>query len=571
MSNNVVKAEEIPVKVHISEITFNDGTQIPLNKNDLVIFVGPNNVGKSQALNDIYSLCNLSTNTVVVKDIKIHKSKGSLLPLIKKASFIEEIGDQIYWYLNGAKYGFRKFDEDNIFFESNDYRSYRDLFLCHITTEKRLDICTPANLINRNQPWINPIHYASFGSDFNKWLSDNFSKAFGEAVIPNILHGKSIPLCIGEQVNLKESFKNEQERLMKYASILEKYKQAHLQGDGIKSFLGILLYLMLDYYQTYLIDEPEAFLHPPHARIIGQIIGETLNDNQQAFISTHSENFIKGLLDKCPERLKIIRITRKGKNNNISILDNSGIQAAFSNPLIKYSNIMSGIFHKNVVLCESDSDCKFYSFIENKIKQNNNMYSETLYIHCGGKHRVGLIAKTLISLGINVKLILDLDFLDDINIVKSVTSVCGIDWDNLESDFNVVDKQVKSNSNNISRDSLQKEINSILSKKENNAPVSNSELEKIKKLFVKPSRWQQIKECGVSAFPAGDAKKAFNRINDKLRSGHIYLVPVGELERFVPEIGGHGPEWVNKVIENHPEILDSVYKNAIDFIKGMDL
>lgn len=571
MSNNVVKVEEIPVKVHISEITFNDGTQISLNKNDLVIFVGPNNVGKSQALNDIYSLCNLSTNTVVVKDIKIHKSKGSLLPLIKKASFIEEIGDQIYWYLNGAKYGFRKESDDTFFLGENHYSSYRELLVCHLTTEKRLDICKPADLINRDQHFTNPIHYAAFRSEFYKWLSVNFSKAFGKGIIPNILHGGSIPLCIGEQVNLNESFNNEQERLIKYASILENYNQAHLQGDGVKSFLGVLLYLMLDFYQTYLIDEPESFLHPPHARIIGQILGENLNNNQQAFISTHSEELMKGLLDVCPERLKIVRITRKDNTNIVSVLENSDIQAAFNTPLIKYSNIMSGIFHKNVVLCESDSDCRFYAFIENKIKQKNNMYSETLYIHCGGKHRIGLIAKTLISLGIEVKLILDLDFLDDIHIVKDVTAICGIDWNCIENDFNIIDKQVKSNSNNISRDALQIEINSILSKKDNNAPVSNSELEKIKKLFVKSSRWQQIKECGVSAFPAGDAKKAFNRINDKLRSGHIYLVPVGELECFVPEIGGHGPEWVNKVIENYPEISDPVYKNAIDFIEGMDL
>ena len=43
----------------------------------------------------------------------------------------------------------------------------------------------------------------------------------------------------------------------------------------------------------------------------GRIIGKTLRENQQAFISTHSEEIIKGLLDVCPERVKIVRITRE--------------------------------------------------------------------------------------------------------------------------------------------------------------------------------------------------------------------------------------------------------------------
>ena len=74
--------------------------------------------------------------------------------------------------------------------------------------------------------------------------------------------------------------------------------------DENSTSTGILLYLMLDYYSIFLIDEPESFLHPPQANIMGRIIGETLSDNQQAFISTHSEEIIKGLLEVCPESEK---------------------------------------------------------------------------------------------------------------------------------------------------------------------------------------------------------------------------------------------------------------------------
>lgn len=127
-------------------------------------------------------------------------------------------------------------------------------------------------------------------------------------------------------MQLTGQYKDEQDRQEAYARILDTYKQVQNQGDGIKSFTGILLYLMLDYYRTYLIDEPESFLHPPQARIMGQIIGQTLADQQQAFISTHSEEIIKGLLEACPNRIKSFGSREKEilTVSQFSIIRNSG-------------------------------------------------------------------------------------------------------------------------------------------------------------------------------------------------------------------------------------------------------
>lgn len=92
----------------------------------------------------------------------------------------------------------------------------------------------------------------------------------------------------------------------------------HEQGDGMRSFTGILLNLLIPNFSCFLIDEPESFLHPPQAKILGQIFNETLTENKQLFISTHSQEFLKGLVETNPNRVKIIRITRKGDVNNVS-------------------------------------------------------------------------------------------------------------------------------------------------------------------------------------------------------------------------------------------------------------
>ena len=65
------------MRAYISDIKFNSGVELSLNKDDIVVFVGPNNVGKSQALQDIYSLCERAPKSdpyfpIIVDDIEIH-------------------------------------------------------------------------------------------------------------------------------------------------------------------------------------------------------------------------------------------------------------------------------------------------------------------------------------------------------------------------------------------------------------------------------------------------------------------------------------------------------------------
>lgn len=442
--------------------------------------------------------------------------------------------------------------------------------MANLDTTARLTICNAPNNINRNAPKHHPIHYAAFNPKYRMWLSDNFKKAFGDEITPNTQYGATIPLCMGPLVKLNDEYDDEQSHLEAYASILETYKQIQNQGDGIKSFTGILLYLMLDHFCTFLIDEPESFLHPPQARIMGQIIGHTLSDQQQCFISTHSEEIIKGLLEACPERIKIIRITRNNDTNFFSVLNNEKFKEVWSDPLLKYSNIMSSLFHKSVVLCESDSDCKMYSIIENHLKQLSEKYSETLFIHCGGKHRMAKIASALRSLKIDVKLIADIDVLNDQTVFKSIVESFGIDWTIVQSNYNKIVNNLHSPKEKINRIDAKLKINQILdiSQTQN---LSTKEIKDIRNIISTISKWDSIKLGGINSIPAGDATAGFKQLNNILQENGIYIVPVGELECFIKDIGGHGPEWTNRVLETYPSIDDLVYEQIKSFIAKINL
>ena len=557
-------------KCYISEVVFNNGFSLSVMQNDIVVFVGPNNTGKSQSLKDIYIKCGDDSPTKVITDIKITKEPGSLLPLLNKISIEEDQGKYSSYLVGGGHAIFDHKDGDNDFFKKRNLYVYRDLFISYLSTERRLSVCKEAKNINRKKEiWTNPIHYAAFDSEYGNWLSDSFFKAFGNHITPNVFNGATIPLCIGPQIRLEDHYDKETDRYDAFSKTLEGYESVESQGDGIKSFTGILLYLMLNYYCTYLIDEPESFLHPPQARIMGQIIGHTLSDKQQAFLSTHSEEFLKGLLEACPNRLKIVRITREGNENSISVLDNIMINEVLGDPLLKHSNIMSSLFHKSVVLCESDSDCKFYSIVDGHIKRKNNAYSETLFIHCGGKDRMAKVANALIKLKVDVKLIPDIDVLNDESTISRISKVFGVDWKKLARDYAVL----KSNIGNPSlkqRDDIKKELLSVLYNS-NEKYLSKAEIKTINSIVRSPSKWDEIKKVGIPAIPPGDATNAFYSINNELKQHNIYIVPVGELEGFVKEVGGHGPSWVNSVLERFPDLDSSVYDSVRSFVSGMDL
>ncbi len=552
---------------YISKITFNNGQELEIANNDIVLLVGPNNAGKSQSLNDIYDLASYVVDGKVISEISVVKYDGQIVPLLEKITYADHRPGSAIYSVMGYEYNARS---ESSFVGGSSFNGFRNLFVANLNTSARLTICHPPQTIDRNAVKRHPIHYAVATKEYRKWLSDSFKMAFGEDLIPNTQFGLTVPLCIGEPVHLQGDYEDEQDRQEAYAKVLDTYKQVQNQGDGVKSFTGILLYLMLDYFCVYLIDEPESFLHPPQAKIMGQIIGQTLKPDQQAFIATHSEEIIKGLLETCPERIKIVRITREGDANSFSILDNTRFHDVWNDPLLKYSNIMSSLFHKTTVLCESDSDCKMYSIIESHIKQSEGQYSETLFVHCGGKARMAKVVKALRALDINVKAIPDIDVLNQEETFKGLVEAFDIDWQSICADFKILTSNIRAARKTLVRKDIMTGIVSLLNQKEE-ASISQDEIKALQEMIKCPTKWEDVKKAGTSAIPSGDAMAAYNRIESILREHNIFVVPVGELEGFVREEGGHGPSWVNKVLEKHPDLDDGVYAQITCFVRSIGL
>ena len=117
---------------YIRQITFNNGENFEVSPSDIVVFVGPNNVGKSQTLKDIYQLCESSNNnSVVVSSIKIEKEDSSLQSYLEKFSNVQVNGPNKYY--TGLSYSIYSGIVDS--WKSNEtYGELRNFLIGYLTT-----------------------------------------------------------------------------------------------------------------------------------------------------------------------------------------------------------------------------------------------------------------------------------------------------------------------------------------------------------------------------------------------------------------------------------------------------
>ena len=530
--NEMERKNEV-AHVFVSGLTFNDGTDLQLGKNSVVVFTGPNNSGKSQVLRDIENCLNASCekNRIVVADIAFEYSG-----LIDQKSFLQDNfieGKDGYFQVIGDGGHFTRDGLVTFWEQRTFYNGLHKLFINRLSTEKRL---TSSDALSRvNQPERHPIYKLYKSEILAQTISDYFHEAFGIDLVVNRNEMQTVPLHVGKA---PEKSKYTIDKQDDYYDQIAKLPRLQDQGDGMRSFASILLNTFTSEKSITLIDEPEAFLHPPQARVLGKMLAKNKQIDGQLFISTHSEDFLQGLLDADNDNIVVIRINRQDNINRMSVLQNKRIKELWGNPLLRYSNILNGMFHEKVVVCESDYDCLFYQAIMNAIyEQKNEISPDVLFTHCGGKTRIKDIVSALKAVNVSVVAISDFDLLNSSQNLKPLTAAFGLDWETTLS------KNMK-----IIYDSM-------------NAKRSGG-----------IDAWKQIKKIGKMGF-TGNEPAAYEEVEKVCKSAGLFVVPVGEMECFDKTINHEKKEWVYYVIENYDlrkepklEAVRQFIQEVVDFV-----
>lgn len=554
--------------ITFKSIKFSDGQQINLQDDEVVVFVGPNNAGKSAALRELEQWIRRSNPQTVTQntDIKRNGNSEDLRLYLENNSLKIRHEDGHYSYA-GIGYSIHE-THLSYFDQMHDRHPVAPFFTARLATETRITASNPAGAIALHQEApSHPIHLLLMDNVLAQNISNYFFKAFGKDLIVFRAGGASFPLMVGKR---PDKMPGEDDLSKTYVDrLLDSAKPLQDQGDGMRSFATVILNVLAsDNQSIQFLDEPEAFLHPPQARLLGEYIARERRSKSQLFIATHSTDILDGLMAGGTDKIRIVRIQRNGNVNNIKELSKEKTKKIFSDTLTRYSGVFRGIFYRHVIISESDSDCLFYSSILNTNSVSGEQNPDILFIHAAGKHRMVSLAETLRALDVPVSVIADLDLLSEKETFKNLLETLGGSWDAVSAQWTAIKTSVEEHRPPLTAEQVKGQISKQIADVGGNDPFPKQAEREIKRIFKSVSPWNSIKQAGRRGFNLGGTTKHFDNLAQTCANYGLWLVPEGELEGFCRGIeAGHGPAFVEKVLEERNLETDEELAEARQFVQ----
>ena len=555
--------------IALESITFSDGTTIQLESTDVVVFVGPNNAGKSVALRELESHVSASPDeSVVINSVQLRRTGTAeeLLEYLKRHT--RETNDGTNRVYRG--YGFAVPAQQVAPFWSGRLRALAKFFCMRLATDTRITDSDPARAFRALEDSIShPIHMLYVDDGLERRMSEYFRRAFGDDLVLYRQGGSEFPLLVGDRAvpqgvedRISASYCR---RLLDSTVSLKK------QGDGMRSFASVILHLLAPITPSILmLDEPEAFLHPPQAKLLGELIAKERSIRSQLFVATHSPDVLSGLLNVAPGHLRVLRIRRDGNVNRVRELDKQRAKEIAADPLMRYSSVISGVFHKRVIICEADSDCTFYGALLDLPEIHGELQPDVLFVHANGKHRMARLAVALKELDVRTDIIGDIDILREDDVLEGIVRGLGAEYGAIGTAARAVRLAVEEQKPWLAVPEIIKEVRVVVDGLADSEGESlQSVRQKIDNIFRRVSPWNVVKGSGSAAIPSGQPTEHFNRLQELCKQAGLWIVPVGETEGFCRSVGGHGPRWVSEVLENRELSTDPELREAREFVRDI--
>ncbi|PZO02552.1 MAG: hypothetical protein DCF29_13575 [Alphaproteobacteria bacterium] len=533
--------QNIDIKGYVARAIFQSGLELTLDRGDILVVVGPNNAGKSRSLKDISASLESRVEGVVVKEADFIR----ITPLEDIEAWIEPFRGA-----NGTvSVGGAAFPMSMLKNWWGDQKKGLGKFLhgrsvSELTTRARLADCDPAATYDRRDPFSADHPFQHFHRDDKLELkaSKLFRRAFKKDLVIHTGNSKNIPAYVGDR---PKPGRGEDRRSSTYLDRIETLDKLEEQGDGMRSFASILGRVLAERRPLIIIDEPEAFLHPPQARLLAEIIGAEAADRQM-LLATHSSEVLQGLLGNHSERVSVVRLTRTRKGGGAVLLARKKLQDLWKDPILRFSNVMDGLFHDAVILTEADADCRFYEALAS-VSTNPEIRPDIHYTYSGGKDRLAVVVTALRALKVPVVTIADFDLLNNEATMSRIVAAHGGNWAKLETDWRTLKAAVEENASFVGADRFKTEMSALIKTVKPGGAVEKTILSNVKALARNASPWDHAKQSGLASLPNGPATQAAKALLGGLKAIGIFVAPVGEMEGFCRSVGGHGPRWVAEV------------------------
>ena len=351
------------------------------------------------------------------------------------------------------------------------------------------------------------------------------------------------------------------------------------QGDGLRSAVGIIGALVgLKKKPVILLDEPEAFLHPPQAEQLGAAISDIVDDSQQIFISTHSADFLRGLLRV--NRHSVIVHVKRNENDEtkLNALDENDLNEIITSPLLSSSRVLEGMFYKGVVITEADADAVFYQRLFQKIGSSDEIH----FINAHNKQTLVKVIQPFLKMQIRAAMIADADVIRDVHEFKTIISAISTDekqktiLEQREAIYNFFESQSKYAKLCDLREKMFSLASRITLSSEDDQNKMASALfdlrKELKKMRDDSDALAEFKQKGRASLPL-EKQQAFDNLWSNCSENGLFIVPVGELESWLTEDGlertNNKSKWISSALSKVFDLNYDPDKEIWQFIDSL--
>ena len=558
----------------LSEISTKDGEVIEVGK--FTLLVGPNNVGKSQALRDIHR-----------KLLKGHDAETTLITSIKinRPETFDKLYEGLDVRVDQMNIGYHiidsvtsDFDENSMIrvqlelerhrFDRQQNLDYTFLGMSkfrvfYMDSESRLKIASKSPNYIPDETAPKNLLQALYGSsgEFDEKLKYAFQSTFGMDIKLDYSSGLELRLAVSKE------FDEIPEDPRTAYPIMKQYPSIEIQGDGFRSFVAVVLSLLLSKDKIVLLDEPEAFLHPEQARRLGKWISDHADGFPcQILVATHNSNFLSGLLSG-KQSADIYRLNRDNDTTHFNKITADATQALSTSPILSSQRVLEGVFSRGVVVCESDTDRVIY----NSVAIHEHSKQEILFIHAHNKQTIKNVVKLLKDASIPTAAIIDIDIFNSEADLSNAISAFDADF-NLDEILSLredIASKIEGASEEEIALELRQNLIELVDQLNNNEHSLSGARGALNRIRAESTNWAGLKKEGIVSFEKELQTKAQRIIKESLKVG-LYIVPVGELEGWM-QLGVRKNRWVLPALEEiHngrcPENLKSFVGDIINSI-----
>ncbi|MEV7617012.1 AAA family ATPase [Streptomyces sp. NPDC089799] len=550
------------VSFAVSEITLIDDTVLTPPANGMTLFIGPNNSGKSAMLRELSPRItepNTTGNAYWVRQV-LPTHEGS------EQEFLEWLTSRGHrsWSVNGQAHlrgGQSPLSSVSRagagqWWTLGMYAELRSMLVMDQWTEARLQVRAQAERWDHAEPAGDPVQFLYEDPDLLVALSGYTVEAFGQEIALDWTAPR-FALRVGA-TGMVDQTPPPAELVAAYRRLPE----VSVQGDGFKAFVQILLHTVLRPTPVIVIDEPEAFLHPPQARLLGRILAQ-LPGQTQVFVATHSADFLAGVMDAQDARpLSIVRLDRSSGVSRAMQLNPDEVAELLRTPLLRYSNISSGLFYDRVVLCESEGDCQFYAATFDVTRETSAPHENTIFLHTSGKARLADTARRLRAFGIPTAVIADFDLLNNHGTVRNAMTALGGTVLDMTADIKTLNDHANSERSVPTVNGFRNAMAAVLTGP-GSSPLTEAMITAMNNVIKGSSGWGALKKSGLAALN-GTEYAAAERLLKNTAAHGLFLVPCGELEQWVRSIPqGNKAAWLAEVFNGQ----DRWYQKPTDQLR----